>query len=81
MAYIYSPDKLFILVNRRQTPHFFDMKPVMMDPESAVLTHLKINSLQKLDAVGGLELGAVSLTGIIILKAPKDSKIRGIYGR
>ena len=51
------------------------MKPVMMDPESAhllgVLIHSKINSLQEIDAVGGLELGAVPLTGIVIAKAPK----------
>ena len=61
------------------------MKPVMMDPESAhllgVLIHAKINSLQEIDAVGGLELGAVPLTGIVIAKAPKESTIRGFMVR
>jgi orotate phosphoribosyltransferase len=61
------------------------MKPVMMDPESAhllgVLIHSKINSLQEIDAVGGLELGAVPLTGIVIAKAAKESKIKGFMVR
>ena len=85
LAYIHSPDELFTLASGRQSPHFFDMKPVMMDPESAhllgVLIHSKINSMQKIDAVGGLELGAIPLTGIAIAKAPKNSKIRGFMVR
>jgi orotate phosphoribosyltransferase len=61
------------------------MKPVMMNPECAhllgVLIHSKINSLNSIDAVGGLELGAVPLTGIVIAKAPKGSAIRGFMVR
>ena len=85
LAYLNSPDELFTLASGRQSPHFFDMKPVMMDPESAhllgVLIHSKIDSLQEIDAVGGLELGAVPLTGIVIAKAPKESKIKGFMVR
>ena len=85
LAYLYSPDDLFTLASGRESPHFFDMKPVMMDPESAhllgVLIHSEIDSLGSIDAVGGLELGAVPLTGIVIAKASKDSQIRGFMVR
>jgi len=57
----------------------------MMDPESAhllgVLIHSEIENLESIDAVGGLELGAVPLTGIVIAKAPKNSTIRGFMVR
>ena len=81
LAYLYSPDDLFTLASGRQSPHFFDMKPVMMDPECAhligVLLHAEIDSIGGVDAVGGLELGAVPLTGIAIAKAGKGSSLRG----
>ena len=31
LAYLHSPDDLFTLASGRKSPHFFDMKPVMMD--------------------------------------------------
>ena len=46
LAYLHSPDDLFTLASGRQSPHFFDMKPVMMDPESAHL--LGVLFIQKL---------------------------------
>ena len=62
--------------------HFFDMKPVMMDPECAhllgVLIHDQIKKIGEVNAVGGLELGAVPLTGITIAKAEKGSSLRGL---
>ena len=85
LAYLHSPNDLFTLASGRQSPHFFDMKPVMMDPEAAhligVLIHSSIDNLGEIDAVGGLELGAVPLTGIAIAKAPKGSKLRGFIVR
>ena len=36
LAYLYSPNELFTLASGRQSPHFFDMKPVMMDPGIAI---------------------------------------------
>ena len=44
LAYLHSPDDLFTLASGRQSPHFFDMKPVMMDPESAHLLGVMIHS-------------------------------------
>ena len=85
LAYLHSPDELFTLASGRQSPHFFDMKPVMMDPECAhligVLLHAEIESIGGVDAVGGLELGAVPLTGIAIAKAGKGSDLRGFLVR
>jgi orotate phosphoribosyltransferase len=61
------------------------MKPVMMNPEGAhligVLLHSEIENLGNIDAVGGLELGAVPLAGIAIAKAPRGSNLRGFMVR
>ncbi len=85
LAYLHSPDDLFTLASGRQSPHFFDMKPVMMDPNCAhllgVLIHHQLETLGGIDAVGGLELGAVPLTAIAIAKAGKGSELRGFMVR
>jgi orotate phosphoribosyltransferase len=85
LAYLHSPDDLFTLASGRESPHFFDMKPVMMNPDCAhllgVLIHDKIEEIGGIDAVGGLELGAVPLTAIAIAKAGKGSEIRGFMVR
>ncbi|MFL2957742.1 MAG: orotate phosphoribosyltransferase [Candidatus Thalassarchaeaceae archaeon] len=85
LAYLYSPDEHFTLASGKKSPHFFDMKPVMMDPESAhllgVLIHDEIQKFSRIDAVGGLELGAVPLTGIAIAKTPKGSNLKGFIVR
>ena len=85
LAYLHSPDDLFTLASGRQSAHFFDMKPVMMDPDCAhllgVLIHAEIEGLGGVDAVGGLELGAVPLTGIAIAKAGRGSSLRGFLVR
>ena len=85
LAYLYSPDEHFTLASGKKSPHFFDMKPVMMDPESAhllgVLIHDEVQKFSRIDAVGGLELGAVPLTGIAIAKTPKGSNLKGFIVR
>ncbi len=85
LAYLHSPDDLFTLASGRQSAHFFDMKPVMMDPDCAhllgVLIHAEIEGIGGGDAVGGLELGAVPLTGIAIAKAGRGSSLRGFLVR
>ena len=85
LAYLYQPEDPFTLASGRISPHFFDMKPVMCDPECAhllgVLTHHTLESIGDIDAVGGLELGAVPLTGIVIAKAPVGSALRGFIIR
>jgi orotate phosphoribosyltransferase len=85
LAYLHSPEEPFTLASGRQSAHFFDMKPVMMDPDSAhllgVLIHAEIDDIGGVDAVGGLELGAVPLTGIAIAKARIGSSLRGFLVR
>ena len=85
LAYLFSEEEGFTLASGRKSKHFFDMKPVMMDPECAhllgVLIHDQIKKLGDVDAVGGLELGAVPLTGISIAKAEKGSSLRGFIVR
>ena len=85
LAYLHSPDEPFTLTSGRQSAHFFDMKPVMMDPDCAhllgVLMHSEIDDIGGVDAVGGLELGAVPLTGIAIAKAGRGSSLRGFLVR
>jgi len=85
LAYLYSEKEDFTLASGRKSKHFFDMKPVMMDPECAhllgVLIHHQIDSIGQVDAVGGLELGAVPLTGIAIAKAGRGSSLKGFIVR
>ena len=85
LAYLYSPECPFTLASGRLSPHFFDMKPVMMDPECAhmigVMIHEILDEIGGVDAVGGLELGAVPLTGIVIAKSSKGSDLRGFIVR
>ena len=85
LAYLHSPDDLFTLASGRQSPHFFDMKPVMMDPDCAhllgVLIHDQLDLLGGVEAVGGLELGAVPLAAIAIAKAGRGSTLRGFMVR
>ena len=62
-------DEAFTLASGRQSRWFFDMKPVMMHTESSkLLARLFNHRLDALnpDFVGGLELGAVPLTAIVI---------------
>ena len=57
LAYLHSPDDPFTLASGRQSAHFFDMKPVMMDPDCAhllgVLIHAEIEGIGGVAAVGG----------------------------
>ena len=85
LAYLFSEGEDFTLASGRKSKHFFDMKPVMMEPESAhllgVLIHDQIKKIGEVDAVGGLELGAVPLTGIAIAKAERGSSLKGFIVR
>ncbi len=86
LAYLRAESEEVTLASGRTSRHFFDTKPVMCDPESAhllgVLIHHTINEIEgEVDVVGGLELGAVPLTGIAIAKAGVGSSLRGFIMR
>jgi orotate phosphoribosyltransferase len=76
-------DDAFTLASGRSSRWFFDMKPVMMHTESAnLLSALFNHRLDDLDPVfvGGLELGAVPLTAIVITGS-KSEKRKGFMVR
>ena len=67
----------FTLASGRNSRWFFDMKPVMMHTESAKLLSTLFNHrLDDLDPVfvGGLELGAVPLTAIVITGSESEKR-------
>ena len=77
-------DDAFTLASGRTSRWFFDMKPVMMHPEAArLLGSLICSRLPAYDAnvVGGLELGAVPLTALVIASADAPASLRGIMVR
>lgn len=56
------------LASGRKSDFYFNLKPTMLDPEgAALLAELTFEALQqdKLDYIGGLEMGAVPLAGAI----------------
>ena len=70
-------DDAFTLASGRNSRWFFDMKPVMMHTESAnLLSTLFNHRLDELDPVfvGGLELGAVPLTAIVITGSESEKR-------
>jgi orotate phosphoribosyltransferase len=86
LAYLCTETEEFTLASGRTSRHFFDTKPVMCDPECAHLLGVLIHDILAgieggVDAVGGLELGAVPLTGIAIAKAGIGSNLRGFIMR
>ena len=67
VSYLEGSENEFTLASGRKSRHFFDMKPLMMDPEGstllAELMEIYLDDLEP-DFVGGLELGAVPLTAV-----------------
>lgn len=58
------------LASGRESDFYFNLKPTMLDPEgAALLAELTLEALKddKLDYVGGLEMGAVPIAGAIAL--------------
>ena len=77
-------DDAFTLASGRTSRWFFDLKPAMMHPEAARLIGALICSrlpAYEADVVGGLELGAVPLTALVIANADAPDKLRGIMVR
>lgn len=87
LSYLKGNDDEFTLASGRTSSHFFDMKPLMMDPRGATLLaeimEVYLDELEP-DFVGGLELGAVPLTAIAITgnaNSQKGSKRKGFMVR
>ena len=56
------------LASGRKSDFYFNLKPTMLDPEgAALLAELSLDALKddKVDYIGGLEMGAVPIAGAI----------------
>ena len=73
------------LVSGRKSDFYFNMKPTMLDPEgAALLAELFFEALrsEKIDFVGGLEMGAVPIAGAIAqLSWQKQQPMSAIFVR
>jgi orotate phosphoribosyltransferase len=77
-------DAAFTLASGRQSRWFFDTKPVMMHPEAGSILGSMLNMrINELGAhfVGGLELGAVPLTALVIGSSEASPHLRGFMVR
>ena len=77
-------DEAFTLASGRHSRWFFDTKPVMMHPEAGALLGSMINMRIKdhnARYVGGLELGAVPLTALVIGSPSAEEHLRGFMVR
>jgi orotate phosphoribosyltransferase len=56
------------LASGRTSHYYFNLKPTMLDPEgAALLAQLTLDALagERIDAIGGLEMGAVPIAGAV----------------
>lgn len=74
-----------VLASGKESNFYFDMKPTMLDPEGAYLiAHQLYDAIKDVDAdyVGGLEMGAVPITGgVCQISFEKGRPIRGFFVR
>jgi len=73
------------LASGRTSDFYFDLKPSMLDPQGALLIaklfYAALADL-KLDYVGGLEMGAVPITGAVsLMSALRGTPIHGLFVR
>lgn len=73
------------LSSGKESDHYFDMKPAMLDPEGAgLLCELILHKLTgiEVDFVGGLEMGAVPLLGPLAMVSRQQGRpIPGLFVR
>lgn len=74
-----------ILSSGKPSTYYFDMKPTMMDPKGAHLVAKLILPLVlevRGDFIGGLEMGAVPITGAILSHShERGTPVRGFFVR
>jgi orotate phosphoribosyltransferase len=75
----------FKLASGAESNYYLDLKPTMFDPEGAALLADIVFGLVKnepgLDAIGGLELGAVPIVVAVAAKSWPERPIRGFVVR
>ena len=84
-SFQYSEQPKFDLVHGGKSNFYFDCKTTMLDPEGAeIIARLVFDKIKDLDisAVGGLELGAVPISSIVMLISQLEGKpIKGFVVR
>jgi orotate phosphoribosyltransferase len=74
----------FVLSSGRSSGFFFDMKRTVLDPEGAVLVaDLLFNMIraESVDAVGGLETGAIPIVALVCARSWPEKPIAGFFVR
>ena len=74
----------FVLSSGRPSRFFFDMKRTLLDPEGAVLAAELLFDMirdQDVDAVGGLETGAIPIVALVCARSWPDKPITGFFVR
>jgi orotate phosphoribosyltransferase len=75
----------FTLASGRASSMFFDMKPTMLDPEGAnLIADAVLDRLDEpeLNAVGGLEMGAVPMVAVVCAKSfERRRPLQGFFVR
>jgi orotate phosphoribosyltransferase len=77
-------DRGFVLSSGRSSNFFFDMKRTLLDPEGAVLvTDLLFDMIrgEDVDAVGGLETGAIPIVALLCARSWPEKPITGFFVR
>lgn len=84
-SFQYSDEPIFNLAHAGKSNFYFDCKTTMLDPEGAeIIARLIFDKIKDLDisAVGGLELGAVPISSIVMLISQQEGKpIKGFVVR
>lgn len=84
-SFQYSDEPIFNLAHAGKSNFYFDCKTTMLDPEGAeIIARLIFDKIRDLDisAVGGLELGAVPISSIVMLISQQERKpIKGFVVR
>ena len=74
----------FVLASGRSSSFFFDMKRTMLDPEGAALAAdllFDLISDEQVDAVGGLETGAIPIVAAVCASSWPEKPITGFFVR
>lgn len=84
-ALIISKEEKFKLASGKQSPFYFNMKPVVLDPEGANLIAESmleiINKYLDISYVGGMETGGIPIVSAIITKSQNLKPIQGFFVR
>jgi orotate phosphoribosyltransferase len=74
----------FVLSSGRSSNFFFDMKRSLLDPEGAVLVADLLFEMirgEDVDAVGGLETGAIPIVALVCARSWPEKPITGFFVR